>query len=424
LPLVPVEGDGARIRDVSGRWFYDCLTSAGAASLGWNHPVVRDAIHTVMSSRAPLLTLDFPTPLRDQFCEELLRSLPPELADDAVIHFCGPSGANAIEAALTAAEIATGNHEHIAFEGGFHGCSRGARSVSTAGGFRRKFGRPEMHTHVLPFPQDYRCPFGVGGSEGIELARCAVERLLFDPQSPLTRPASLILECVQGEGGCIEAPATWLQAVRALTRRARVPFIADEVQTGVCRTGSMWSFENAKVVPDIVVASKGLGSGMPIAVIVMRSELNAWKPGTFTGTFRGSSLAFAVAAAVLKFAREERLADQVRTVGGRVIEGLRQVQKNADCIGDVRGRGLLVGVEIVPVDGPTDARGRRAPAPALARSVQRACFDKGLLVEIGGAHENVVRFLPPLTLTHSEADAVVDIFDQAVRAAQRQRGPE
>lgn len=415
LPLVPVEGSGAQLRDASGRWFYDCLAAAGAAALGWNHPVITEAIQSVLASGAPLLTLDFPTPFRDAFIDELLRSMPPELASDAVVHLCGPSGATAVEAALTAAEIATGGDEHVALEGAFHGCTRGARGVSTGGGLRRAGVALEKRAHFLPFPQDYRCPFGVGGAEGVQLASRVAENLFFGPHSPLVRPASIVAECVQGEAGSLSAPAAWLRTLRECASRRGVPLIADEIQAGVCRTGATWSFEHSGIVPDVVIASKGLGAGIPIAVVVMRRSLNLWKPGAFTGTFRGNTMAFATATAMLRFAREQELPGRVALLGERLLGALRRVQRASSCVGEVRGRGLMLGVEIVAPDAPGDARGTRPPAPERARRLQSACFEEGLIVEIGGAHGNVVRFLPPLTITAAEVDIIADLFARALR---------
>ncbi len=415
LPLVPVEGRGAQIRDASGRWFYDCLAAAGAASLGWNHPVISEAIQQVLSSGAPLLSLDFPTPLRDAFFEELLGTMPHELAKDAVVHLCGPSGANAVEAALMAAEVATGGDEHVAMEGSFHGCTRGARAVSSGGGLRRSGGALDGRTYFLPFPQEYRCPYDAGGAESVRLATRAAESLFFGPHSPLSKPASIILECVQGEAGSLPAPGAWVRTLRECADRRDIPLVADEIQAGVCRTGTFWAFEHSGIVPDIVVASKGLGAGVPIAVIVMRGDLNVWRPGAFTGTFRGNSLAFATATATLRFAREQNLARQVAALGERLLGALRRVQSESDVIGDVRGLGLMAGVEIVDPEATPDRRGTRPPWAEGARIVQRACFDEGLIVEVGGAHENVIRFLPPLTISAAEVDIIVDLFARAMR---------
>lgn len=419
LPIVPVEARGVYVRDASGRWLLDCLAAAGAMSLGWNHPVVREAVEQTLASGVPLLTLDLPTPLRDTFYEELIACLPPGLAADAVIHLCAPSGANAIEAALTLAEIATGGTQHVAVQGGFHGCSRAARSVSSGGQLRRQrvvLGPP---AHFLPYPQEYRCPFGVGGQEGTQLAIRSIEQALASPHSGVTNPASVLAEFVLGEGGVIPAPAPWIRALREQSAAAGVPLIADEVQCGVYRTGAAWSFQHADIEPDMMVISKGLGSGLPIAVLVLRPELNVWSPGAFTGTFRGNALAFAAAAAVLRYARENDLGTHAAGIGGRLLTGLAEVELGASSIGEVRGRGLMLGAEVVEPDAEPDARGVRPPSPDLARDIQWLCCELGLIVEVGGAHDNVVRFMPPLIMTADEADRAVELFASAVARVEK-----
>lgn len=420
LPLKPVEGKGVWIRDEVTGWLIDCIGGAGSAILGWAHPAINRALQTFVASGAPLLSLDFPTPLLDRFTAELAMALPRELAHDGVIHLCAPSGANAVEAALTVAEIATGNSEHIALEGSFHGCSKGARAVSSASCLRRHSPMPKSHTHFLPFPQDYRCPFEVGGAESVKLAIRAAERAIVDQDTRISNPASLIVECVQGEGGSIPAPHEWLRSLRNFTECSGIPMIADEVQAGMGRTGAMWSFEHSGIVPDIVVISKGLGGGVPIAVIVLKRKLNRWKSGAFTGTFRGNALGFASSVAVMRYVREQDLARRALKSGQRFLAMLQQVRAVEPCIGDVRGLGLMLGAEVVNTE--TDSRGVGAPAPGLARRIQRMCFDLGLLVEVGGVHDNVVRFLPPLVISEEEIDSVVDRFATAVRAITRREG--
>jgi diaminobutyrate-2-oxoglutarate transaminase len=420
VPIVPVEARGVYVRTEDGRWLLDCLAAAGSMSLGWNHPVVREAIEQTLTSGAPLLTLDFPTPIRERFTDELFAVLPPGLAADGVVHLCAPSGANAIEAALTLAEIATGGDQHVGVQGGFHGCTRVARTVSSGGDLRRQRVVLGPNVHFLPYPQDYRCPFGVGGEQGIDLAIQAVDHLLTSPHSGLTRPASVLTECVLGEGGAVSAPPRWVRALRERSAVAGVPLIADEVQSGVFRTGPAWSFQHSGIEPDLMVISKGLGSGLPIAVLVLRSELNVWEPGAFTGTFRGNALAFAAAAAVLRFARESQLSQHVVEMGDRMLAGLAQVELSARSIGEVRGVGLMLGAEIVDPDAAPDARGVRPAAPELARRIQRLSLDKGLIVEVGGAYGNVVRFLPPLVIEADDVDRAVEMFAAAVAEAESQ----
>ncbi|WP_406271397.1 diaminobutyrate--2-oxoglutarate transaminase family protein [Nocardia sp. NBC_00881] len=421
LPITPVQAHGVRVRDVDGRWYLDCLAGAGAMSLGWNHPVVTEAVRSTLDSGEPLLSLDFHTPTRDAFVEDLLATLPRGLADDCVVHLCSPSGANAIEAALTVAEIATGGSEHVAVQGGFHGCSRAARSVSSGGGLRTRQVALSSAVRFLPYPQDYRCPFGVGGEEGVQRAVDAVADTFDNPHSGLVAPASVLAEFVLGEGGVVPAPRRWAQALRHAATRTGVPLIADEVQAGVYRTGRAWAFEHSDIEPDMIAMSKGLGSGIPIAVLVIRRQFDVWDPGTFTGTFRGNAMAFAAASAVLRYAAASGLADHVSAMGELLCSGLRAIEQRSGLIGDVRTAGLMAGVEIIDPDAPSDHRGVAPPSTRLAAHIQRECLRAGLIVETGGRYGNVVRFLPPLIIDAAEIATVLEIFDDVVHRVSRVR---
>ncbi|GAA3041874.1 hypothetical protein GCM10020000_20880 [Streptomyces olivoverticillatus] len=229
--------------------------------------------------------LDLATPVKDTFTSELFGTLPPGLADSARIQFCGPAGTDAVEAALKLVRTATGREGLLAFSGAYHGMTAGALAVSGQG--------PSVRVGRLPFPQDYRCPFGVGGPTGAHLAARLAESMLDDPRSGVREPAGVIVEPVQGEGGVLPAPDAWLRRMREITRARSIPLIADEVQTGVGRTGAFWAVEHSGVVPDVMVLSKAIGGSLPLAVIVYREELDAWQPGAHAGTFRGNQLAMA-----------------------------------------------------------------------------------------------------------------------------------
>lgn len=419
LPIRPVEAAGARLRDTDGRWYVDCLAAAGAMSLGWNHPAVREAVIKTVESGEPWQSLDFHTPTRERFVEDLLSILPPGLARDGRVHLCSPSGASAVEAALMLAEVATGGREHIGVQGGFHGCTRAARSASSGGGLRRQPVVLAPRVTFLPYPQDYRCPFGVGGERGVDLAVTAAENLA-RPHSGLTSPASVLAEFVLGEGGVVPAPKRWGKALRDTANRLDVPLIADEVQAGMFRTGPAWAFQRCDVEPDMVVISKGLGSGLPIAVLVIRERYDVWQPGAFTGTFRGNAMAFAAASAVIRFAHETNLSDRVQASGSAFLAGLRSIAAQSDVIGDVRGAGLMLGAEIVDPDGPPQ-HGAPAPDPGLAELIQQACLQHGLIVETGGQYGNVVRFLPPLTIDEGDMSAALSAFESAVRQVEQNR---
>ncbi|MFJ8016864.1 diaminobutyrate--2-oxoglutarate transaminase family protein [Streptomyces sp. NPDC096339] len=404
LPIVPVRARGLTIEGADGRRYLDCLSGAGTLALGHNHPVVLEAVRGVLDSGAPLHVLDLATPVKDAFTTELFANLPPALAADARIQFCGPAGTDAVEAALKLVRTATGRSGLLAFTGAYHGMTAGALDASG--------GAADVRVTRLPYPQDFRCPFGVGGTEGAELGARWTENLLDDPKGGVPTPAGMIVEPVQGEGGVLPAPDGWLRRMREITEARGIPLIADEVQTGVGRTGAFWGVDHAGVVPDVLVLSKAIGGSLPLAVIVYRAGLDVWAPGAHAGTFRGNQLAMAAGTATLAYVRENRLAERAAALGERMLTALHGLASDHPCIGDVRGRGLMIGVELVdPETGDS--------APALAAAVRQECLDRGLIVELGGRHSAVVRLLPPLTLTDEQAGAVLDRLADAIPAAAR-----
>ncbi|MGW0873929.1 diaminobutyrate--2-oxoglutarate transaminase family protein [Streptomyces sp. NPDC002740] len=455
LPIVPVRARGLTIEGADGRRYLDCLSGAGTLALGHNHPVVLEAIRKVLDSGAPLHVLDLATPVKDAFITELFRTLPPGLADHARVQFCGPAGTDAVEAALKLVRAATGRTGVLAFTGAYHGM--------TAGSLEASGGAFDVRVARLPYPQDYRCPFGVGGERGAELGARWTESVLDDPKSGVRHPAGMILEPVQGEGGVIPAPDVWMRRMRQITAERSIPLIADEVQTGVGRTGAFWAVEHSGVVPDVMVMSKAIGGSLPLAVIVYRDALDVWQPGAHAGTFRGNQLAMAAGTATLAYVRENRLAERAATLGARMLGQLRRLAEDFPCMGDVRGRGLMIGVEMVDPEAQTgtgtigaprvvaqagdepgasagafhaqdahahDATPRPTPlstaghapypaAPALAAAVRRECLRRGLIVELGGRHAGVVRLLPPLTITDEQAAAVLDRLADAMAAVSR-----
>lgn len=418
LPIVPVRAEGMVVTGADGRSYLDCLSGAGALALGHNHPVAVDAVRRLLDTAAPWHMLDVATPFKDEFVEVLFGLLPPALADGAKVHFCSPAGTDAVEAALKLSATATGRRGVLAFTGAYHGMSAASLSVSGLGDVRNSFSGPVAEVTRLPYPYSYRCPFGVGGRAGADLSARYAAGLLADTHSGVLPPAAMILEAVQGEGGVIPAPDGWLRTMRELTVAHGIPLIVDEVQTGAGRTGTMWAFEHAGVVPDVVVLSKAIGGGLPLAVIVYRGDLDVWTSGAHTGTFRGDQLAMAAGAATLRFVAEEGLDRRAGRIGADLMAGLVRVGKERACIGEVRGRGLLIGVEVVDPEAAPDGRGTRPAAPALARRVREECLRNGLIVELAGRAASVVKLLPPLTMTDAEAGMVLDRLAAAVAVAE------
>ncbi|MEW9530508.1 diaminobutyrate--2-oxoglutarate transaminase family protein [Microbispora sp. NPDC049125] len=414
FPIVPVKASGMTVEGADGRRYLDCLSGAGTLALGHNHPVVLEAIRRTVDGGAPLHVLDLATPEKDEFVETLFATLPDGLRDRARVHFCGPAGTDAVEAALKLMQTATGRHGLIAFTGAYHGMTAGA--LAAGGNVTVKAPVPGIAADVtrLPYPYAYRCPFGVGGERGAELAATYAERLLDDPAGGVVPPAAMIVEVVQGEGGAVPAPDGWLREMRRVTAEREIPLIVDEVQTGVGRTGAFWAVEHSGIVPDAIVMSKAIGGGLPLAVIVYRDDYDGWLPGAHTGTFRGNTLAMAAGTATLRHVVREGLAARAAAVGARVMSRLDGLRTELPAIGDVRGRGLMIGVELVDPDAAPDSCGARPPAPRTAAEVRAACLDRGLIVELGGRYDATVRLLPPLTITDEEAEAVLDRLADAI----------
>lgn len=423
LPIAPALACGAIVTGVDGRSYVDCLAGAGTLALGHNHPEVIDALRSTLDSGAPLHVLDLITPDKDAFTGELLALLPGGLRGTAKVHFCGPAGTDAVEAALKLAQVATGRRGVIAFSGAYHGMTLGAVAVSGSARVRATVGADAIGVTRLPYPYDYRCPFRVGAPDSARLSAALLASLLDDENSGVGRPAAVIVEVVQGEGGVVAAPDEWLRAVRAITAERGIVLIVDEIQTGVGRTGTFWACERAGVTPDVLVMSKAVGGGLPLALIAYRPELDRWQPGDHTGTFRGNTLAMVAGRVTLRVVVRDRLADRAATLGATLTAGLRELARRHPVIGDVRGRGLMLGAEIVHPDAEPDELGARPAAPALAAALRAAALDAGLLVELGGRGDAVLRLLPPLTLTDTQAGQVLDRLDTACARLPVTAGP-
>lgn len=417
FPIVPVRANGMTVEGADGRRYLDCLSGAGTLALGHNHPAVLQAIRRTVDSGAPLHLLDLATAEKDDFTTELFGALPWEFAKRARVHFCGPAGTDAVEAALKLMQTATGRRGALAFTGAYHGMTAGALAVT--GNVAVKSPLPQGgEVARLPYPYPYRCPFGVGEG-GAELSVAYIERLLDDPAGGVVPPAAMILEAVQGEGGVVPAPDEWLREMRRITAERSIPLIVDEVQTGVGRTGAMWAVEHSGIQPDAMVLSKAIGGSLPLAVVVYREEYDGWLPGAHTGTFRGNTLAMAAGAATLRYIRANQLVARAQLLGARMVARLREMQDRLPVVGDVRGRGLMLGVELVDPSGAADACGAYPADPRLAFRVREACLARGLIVELGGRHDAVLRLLPPLTISDEQVEAVLDRLGDAIEAAAR-----
>ncbi|MFP6819880.1 diaminobutyrate--2-oxoglutarate transaminase family protein, partial [Acinetobacter sp.] len=265
LPLAIAEAHGCWVTDVEGTKYLDCLAGAGTLALGHNHPAVIKSIQDTLASGLPLHTLDLTTPLKDAFTEALLAQLPGG-QEEYCLQFCGPSGADGTEAAIKLAKTYTGRNTVISFSGGYHGMTHGALAMTGNLSAKNAVNGLMPGVQFMPYPHEYRCPLGVGGEAGVDALTYYFENFIEDVESGVTKPAAVILEAIQGEGGVVTAPAKWLQKIREVTERHNIVLILDEVQAGFARSGKMFAFEHAGIEPDVVVMSKAVGGSLPLAV--------------------------------------------------------------------------------------------------------------------------------------------------------------
>jgi diaminobutyrate-2-oxoglutarate transaminase len=348
-----------------------------------------------------------PSPVKDAFTEAQLSMLPVGMRDRMKIQFCGPTGANAVDAAIKLAKTATGRGDIVAFQGGFHGSSHVGMALTGNLSQKGPIANGMPGVHFFPFASGGSCPAGADPVSWDANCAAFLEYALTDPNGGIPLPAAVIMEMVQGEGGVNPATREFVQRVRRLTRELGVVLIVDEVQTGCGRTGSWFAFEQYDIEPDVVVASKALsGMGLPVAIILYGRELDVWKPGAHSGTFRGNQLAFAAGVKAVEMFRRDDILGNVRARGEQVVSRLARLGDNPDVV-EVRGRGLMWGIELAP---PTDGRS----VTELAEEVQARALRHGLIVELGGRDDRVVRMLPPLNVTEEVLDIALDILIEAI----------
>ncbi|GAB2198758.1 diaminobutyrate--2-oxoglutarate transaminase family protein [Sessilibacter sp. MAH4] len=408
IPIAIKKAQGIFVEDTQGQLFIDCLAGAGTFALGHNHPEVVRAVNDYLVSGGPWQTLDLTSPAKREFVKEVFSILPKEFARCAKLQFCGPAGTDAVEAAIKLAKTATKRSGIWSFSGAYHGMTNG--TLSLMGNRGTKSPVPDLMANVqfMPYPYEYRCPFGLTGEASIYANLNLLEHQLLDSHSGTPLPAAIVVEAIQGEGGVIPAPLKWLQGLRDLCDRFDVPLIFDEIQCGVGRSGNMFAFEFANIQPDILVMSKAIGGGLPMALIAYHEKLDKWLPGAHTGTFRGNQLAMVAGAKTLQLIRSENILENVRKRGDQLLSALKRLQQDYEFLGDVRGRGLMIGVEIVSANNspqkPKMADGN------IARKIQQLCLHHGLILELGGRAGATVRFLPPLNITQQEMSIVINIF--------------
>ncbi|MBQ7401956.1 MAG: diaminobutyrate--2-oxoglutarate transaminase family protein [Lentisphaeria bacterium] len=414
FPFSLVKAKGVWLTDVEGNRYLDFLCGAGTLALGHNDPEVNQAMIDMLTNDRPLHTLDLMTPVKDTFVQTIFSLLPEELRANAKVQFCSPSGTDATDAAIKLCKTATGRTSVIAFHGAYHGMGHGPMSLTGNLGAKSKVGALMPDVHFMPYPYDYRCPFGLGGEAGTKACCEYFERMLKDPESGVTKPAAVILEPIQGEGGVIPAPVEFLQTVRRVTKELGIPMIVDEIQCGIGRSGKFFAFEYANIVPDVILASKAIGGTQPMSVVIYNKELDKWQPGAHAGTFRGNQLAMAAGTVVMKRVSKPEFLAEVAAKGDMMRERILELKKKVSIIGDVRGKGLMLGCEFVDPKGARDSLGALPGSGDIAARVQNGCFQNKLVMEKGGRHGAVMRCLCALNVTWDEINTMLDIFEKVV----------
>ncbi|EOX3958062.1 pyridoxal phosphate-dependent class III aminotransferase [Vibrio alginolyticus] len=417
LPIAIKQAFGCLVEDTRGQIFLDCLAGAGTLALGYNHPEINQALKEQLDSGLPYQTLDIATSAKTTFIQSVKSFLPQELSENSVIQFCGPSGADAVEAAIKLAKQTTGRNTMFAFRGAYHGMTNGTMGMMGNLGTKARRTGLMSDVHFMPFPYNLRCPFGLGGDEGAKASIRYIDRLLNDDESGIMKPAAIIVEPVQGEGGVVPAPAFWLRELRRICDQHGILLIFDEIQCGVGKTGYNFAFEESGIVPDILCLSKAIGGGLPMSLLVINKQHDTWKPGEHTGTFRGNQLAMVSGAKALEIIQRDNLVEHANIAGQYLRYGLESIQKRVNCIAEVRGKGLMLGVEIKNPNGELNKFGEPQADSELTLSIQRAALERGLIVEKGGREGAVIRFLPPLIISFEQIDFALRVFEDAILAA-------
>jgi diaminobutyrate-2-oxoglutarate transaminase len=396
FPAKFVRASGSRLYDSDDKPYLDFLAGCSSLNYGHNHPVLKSALTDYIARDGLAHSLDMETDAKEAFLQEFETTILGPRGLDYVVQFPGPTGANAVEAALKIARKATGRSNVIAFTNGFHGCSLGALAA-TGNAFHRGAAGVGLDNVT-------RVPFDRYFGEGVDTS-AYVDKMLSDPSGGIDAPAAFIVETVQGEGGLNAASFEWLRKIERIARKHGACLIVDDIQAGVGRTGHFFSFEPAGIKPDIVTLAKSVsGYGLPMALTLMRRDLDVWRRGEHSGTFRGNCHAFVTSkAAIERFWRDETFEKSVRRKGQILKDRLDAVAgKHNGRIGSVKGRGMMAGLDV--------------KSGQIADAIVRRCFDNGLIIETSGAHDEVVKCLAPLTIAEPDLEKGLDILAAAADA--------
>src|SRR5437773_2070486 len=397
-PIVIDRASGAQVWDENGREYLDCFSGISVVNAGHNHPRVIAAAKKQMDKLVHCSSYLYHVQPVADLAEKLAHIAPPGLTKT----FFGNGGAEAIEGAMKLARLYTGKHEFIALHASFHGRSWGALSVTGNMGRKKRGGPYAAGVTFAPAPYIYRSQWPNDPEECGRMCAQAIEDVIrFTTADDV---AAFIAEPVMGEGGIIVPPSNYFKEVKKVLDRHGILFIADEVQSGFARTGKMFAIEHYGVKPDILVTAKGIADGFPLSAFTTRPEIAAaYKPGDHLSTFGGNPVSCAAALANIQFMEDETLPARAAEVGEYAMKKLRELQKHNPIIGEVRGLGLMIGVELVRDEKLT-------PAASEAEGLRDSLLKQGLLVGVGGVYGNVVRFQPPLIISKQQIDQAINLF--------------
>lgn len=404
-PVTVDHAEGLYIWDVNGERWADFTSGIAVTNTGHCHPkvvaAIREQAGKIIHAQANILVHEPMLKLMDA----MTATLPPSLNQV----FFSNSGAEAIEGAIKLAKIATRRPAIISFRGAFHGRTHLAMALTTSRVKVRGHYEPLVPSiYHAPYPYVYRSPYA-GPPEDADLAYFAELEHLFETEVMPDDVAAIIIEPVLGEGGYVVPPSRFMTNLRRLCDEHGILLICDEIQTGVGRTGKMWGFEHFDVVPDIITVAKGIASGLPLsAVVANRSLMDSWAPGSHGGTFGGNVVACAAGVATFEVMREEDLPGNAERIGNYLLGQIREMQSDNPVIGDVRGLGLMVGVELVKPDGTPNGE-------AVHKLIERAWDERTSLITAGG-DDQVVRVVPPLNVTQEQADTFLDVFSTCLKS--------
>ena len=411
-PLVAKRGHGATIEDVDGNTFLDFAAGIAVCATGHCHPGVVAAVQKQAAELIHMSGTDFYYEGMPELAKKLCQIAPG--AESKRVYF-GNSGAEAVEAAIKLAKYHTGRDKIVAFHGAFHGRTMGALSLTASRAVQRKgFGTLLSGVFHMPYPDTYRGTYGV--RPGCASADCLsyLENELFRRRVDPEEVAGIFIEPIQGEGGYIAAPTDFLQGLQRICRKYGILLVADEVQSGMGRTGKWWAVDHAGVEPDIICVAKGIASGLPLSAIIARASVMNWKPGAHASTFGGNPVCIAASLATIKLL-EDGYMENARKMGEYIMQRTSQWAKNFKIVGDVRGKGLMIGIEMVR------NQQTKEKAPDLRNLIVQLAFQKGLLIL--GSGDTTIRFCPPLIIDEQQADFAIRTMEECMREAEKSIGP-